>query len=333
MKIAVLVTLALFTATAGNAQKTFQEYIPSKDTVHFGAGASEVFPTASKGYTLVLPNKGKDVSPPNKGQEVSGTVLILGEDKPDLSDSSNIFQQANDRGMAVLYVSTGIPVDLYFSESSLEYVDTLIGAVFSKYHLPNKNIFLVGAMVAGHRALKYIEYCKKGKTQFHPAIKGVVLCESAIDWVRQWYECQKQVRDHLTPTGAFEGKFISYLFSQNLKTTPANDIGSYIDFSPYSYFDTKMEKPKLYADLAIRAYTYADIRYWFSAQGKGIYDSNYPDMSGFINEQLLAGNKRASLIVYSSERADPLKNDMRRQSTTWNLIDKKELIDWIIKSL
>jgi hypothetical protein len=85
--------------------------------------------------------------------------------------------------------------------------------------------------------------------------------------------------------------------------------------------------------LAIRAYTYADIRYWFSAQGKGIYDSNYPDMSGFINEQVLAGNKNASLIVYSSSLTDPLKNDMRRQSTTWDLIDKKELVEWIIKSL
>jgi hypothetical protein len=94
-----------------------------------------------------------------------------------------------------------------------------------------------------------------------------------------------------------------------------------------------MEKAKLYTDLAIRAYTYADIRYWFSAQGKGIYDSNYPDMSGFINEQVLAGNKKASLIVYSSSLTGPLKNDMRRQSTTWNLIDKKELVDWIIKSL
>jgi len=158
-----------------------------------------------------------------------------------------------------------------------------------------------------------------------------MLCESAIDWVRQWYECQKQVRDHLSATGFFEGSFMTYLFSQYIKGTPADNIQPFIDFSPYSYFDTKMEKPKLYKDLAIRAYTYADIRYWFSAQGKGIYDSNYPDMSGFINEQVLVGNKNASLIVYNSSTTDPLKNDMRRQSTTWDLIDKKELVDWMVK--
>lgn len=324
MKIVSFIALILLLTSHGNAQKVEENYTRSKDTVHYGPGSNEVFPPASKGYTLLLPDKDR---------EVAGTILILTDDKPDLSDTSAIHQPANARGFATLYISTGIPVDLYFSESSLVYVDSLVKEVFSRYHLPNKNIFLVGAMVAGHRALKYIEYCKKGKSRFNPSIKGVALCESAIDWVRQWYECQKQVRDHLSSTGFFEGNFVTYLFSQYIKATPATDLRKFIDFSPYSYFDTKMEKPQLYQDLAIRAYTYADIRYWFSAQGKGIYDSNYPDMSGFINEQVLVGNHNASLIVFSSSPTDPLKNDMRRQSTTWNLIDKKELVDWMAKSL
>jgi hypothetical protein len=157
----------------------------------------------------------------------------------------------------------------------------------------------------------------------------VILSESAIDWVRQWYECQKQARDHLTATGFFEGNLMTYLFATNLHDTPVSNIQKYIDFSPYSYFDAKMEKPALYKDLAIRAYTYADIRYWFSAQGKGIYDSNYPDMSGFINEQKLAGNTKASLVVFSSQLTDPLHNDMRRQANTWDLVDKDELVSWI----
>ncbi|HVU54492.1 MAG TPA: hypothetical protein VHD83_05525 [Puia sp.] len=318
------VILILLISAPGHAQKVYQDYIPSQDIVHYGPGDKDVFPAGNKGYTLTLPDNGK---------EPAGVVLILDDDKPNLSDTAGIFQPANTRGWATLSISTGIPVDLYFSESSLVCVDSLAQAVFAKYHLPNRNIFLAGSMTAGHRALKYIEYCKKGRSAFHPSIKGVVLCESAIDWVRQWYECRKQARDHLSPTGTFEGNFITYLFAQKIRTTPAQDIQKFIDFSPYSYFDTKMEKMTLYKDLAIRAYTYADIRYWFSAQGKGIYDSNYPDMSGFINEQMLIGNKNASLIVYSSGLADPLKNDMRRQSTTWNLIDKKELIDWMIKSL
>jgi len=321
--VALIAVLTLLLASQGSAQKIYQDYTLSKDTVHYGPGSNEVFPPANKGYTLLLPDNGR---------EPAGTVLLLEDDKPNLSDTANIHQPANTRGWAALYISTGIPVDLYFSESSLACTDSLIKEVFSRYHLPNKNIFLVGVMTSGHRALKYIEYCKKGKSLFNPSIKGVVLCESAIDWVRQWYECQKQVRDNTSRVGFFEGNFITYLFARHIKATPAGDIQKFIDFSPYSYFDTKMEKPKLYKDLSIRAYTYADIRYWFSAQGKGIYDSNYPDMSGFINEQVLVGNKNASLIAYSSSLTEPLWGNMRKQSLTWNLINKKELVEWMIKS-
>jgi hypothetical protein len=325
MQKTLFAALILLMTAQIHAQKVYETYTPVKDSLRYGYGQHDVFPCGSKGYTLVLPDS---------REPVKGTVLVLNDDKINVRDTSRpqeglIHRQANAKGYAALYISTGIPVDLYFSEQSLVYVDSLIRTVFTQYRLPNKNIFLLGSMVSGHRALKYIEYCKKGKSTFTPAIKGVILSESAIDWVRQWYECQKQVRDHLTPTGFFEGNLITYLFAANLHDTPVTNMQKYIDFSPYSYFDTKMEKPALYKDLAIRAYTYADIRYWFSAQGKGIYDSNYPDMSGFINEQKLVGNTKASLIVFSSGLTDPLPKDMRRQASTWDLVDKNELVTWM----
>jgi hypothetical protein len=46
----------------------------------------------------------------------------------------------------------------------------------------------------------------KTRNQYFPPIKGVVLSESAVDWVRQWFEGQKQVRDHLT-----EGDFLKVI--------------------------------------------------------------------------------------------------------------------------
>src|SRR3569833_3177877 len=325
MKKLSLILIAAVLSIVSHAQKIYENYTHVNDSLRYGYGKQDVFPCGSKGFTLVTPEK---------TDGIDGTVIILNDDRIDLQNDGRpqdgqIHHQANARGLAVLYVSTGIPVDLYFSPRSLQYVDSLINTVFTQYHLHNKNIFLLGAMVSGHRALKYIEYCKKGYAAWRPALNGVVLSESAIDWVRQWYECQKQVRDHLTPTGIFEGNLVSYLFAVHLHDTPVTNMQKYVDFSTNSYFDTKMEKPVLYKDLAIRAYTYADIRYWFSAQGKGIYDSNYPDMSGFINEQKLVGNTKASLIVFNSDLKDPLLKDMHKQASTKDLVDKTELIGWM----
>jgi hypothetical protein len=325
MKIKNALVFLLICSGQTHGQQIFEQYTKQSGTLQYGYNLKDQIPYGNKGYAIALPEK---------DHEVRGTILMLEDDQVNLHDTAKtqfiqIDKEACPEGFAVLYISTGIPVDLFFSETSMQYVDTVLAVVFRQYHLPNKNIFLLGAMVSGHRALKYAEYCKRGKSLFNPHVTGVVLCESAIDWVRQWYECQKQVRDSLSSAGYFEGNFITYLFKENLKTTPIDNIGAYLDFSPYSYFDIKMNKPKLYKDLSIRAYTYADTRYWFSAQGHGVYDSNYPDMSGFINEAKLAGNKNADLIVFHSNPVDPLKTELRRQSSTWDLVDKMELIDWM----
>jgi hypothetical protein len=320
----VLVLVFIFFGV--KSQQIVEEYSRLNGSLRYGDAPNDVIPDGHRGFTLILPEK---------NHPVIATILILEDDRVDLQDTSrnqtvHIDKEAIPKGIAVLYISTGIPVDIYFSSASLEYVDSVLEDVFRRYKLPNKNIFLLGAMVSGHRALKYIEYCKNRKSIFNPDFTGVIVCESAIDWVRMWYEAQKQMRDHITPTQNFEGHLITYLFKENFKTTPLTHIGDYIEFSPYSYFDIEMTKPRLYVSLAVRAYTFADTRYWFSAQGKGIYDSNYPDMSGFINEQKIAGNNKAELIVFHSNPGDPLKNEMRRQSSTWDLVDKTELINWMV---
>jgi hypothetical protein len=323
MKRSFLFFFVVLFAQSSFAQKVIEDYTSQQGTLRYGPGEKDLLPYGDKGFTLVMPDN---------GHSLAGTVIDLEDHRLSAGDSMHYQEFKNEslkRGFAFLTIVTGVPIDWYFSENSLRYVDAMMKDTFTKYHLPYKNIFLLGLMTSGHRALKYVEYCKKGKSVFNPTIKGVILSECAIDWVRMWYEGQKQVRDHETASGSFEGNLIHYLFNEHFKATPATAIDKYIEFSPYSYFDLEMKKPVLYKDLSIRAYTYADIRYWFSAQGKGIYDSNYPDMSGFINEQKLIGNKKAELIVFHSNMADQLQRQMRRQSATWDLVDKKELAEWM----
>jgi len=323
MKISILFLFTLLFTQRSFAQKTIENYTNQQGMLKYGSGEKDLIPYGDKGFTLVLPDD---------GHALRGTIIDLEDFRLSARDTMQYQEFRNEslkRGFAVLTIATGTPIDWYFSDTSLNYVDAVMKDTFTKYHLPDKNIFFLGLMTSGHRALKYVEYCKKGKSVFHPAIRGVILSECAIDWVRMWYEGQKQIRDHETASGTFEGNLVHYLFNQHFKATPATAIDKYIEFSPYSYFDLEMKKAILYKDLPIRAYTFADIRYWFSAQGKGIYDSNYPDMSGFINEQKLVGNTKAELIVFHSNMEDPLQQHMRRQSTTWDLVDKKELAEWI----
>ncbi len=321
MKKLLFPVILIYWQIESNSQTLVEKYIPQRDSIRVGYGKDDFFPCEEKGFSLFLPQS-----------SAQGTVISLEDSKFNASDSSSaaVFrQQANAEGYAYLHITTGRPVDLFFSEKSMKFVDSLLAKVFVENKLPPKNIFLLGVMTSGHRALKYVEYAKKKNSDFYPLIKGVVLCESALDWVRQWYEGQKQVRDHLTEAGFFEGNMVTYLFKQNLKCTPITCIEKYVEFSPYSYFDLTMRRIQSYKHLAIRAYTFADIEYWFSAPGKGVFDSNYPDMSGIINELKLAGNKKAELTVFQKENNS---GQHIKQSSTWKMADKKELMEWIIKN-
>jgi hypothetical protein len=60
---------------------------------------------------------------------------------------------------------------------------------------------------------------------------------------------------------------------------------------------------------------------------KGVFDTNFPDMVGIINELKLMGNDKNELIVFHQDKDN---KDRRNPYYTWELVDKEELIEWII---
>jgi hypothetical protein len=146
MKRSLAILLLLFIVSINlSGQKTVESYTKVKDSLRIGSGKTDFLPYQNKGFTLVLPDTTRNVC---------GVIISLEEDKFDLNGDAKqqIYQQAAARGFAVLYLSTGIPADFYFSPASLSFVDTTLLAVFNKFNLPNQNIFFLGVSLAGHRA-------------------------------------------------------------------------------------------------------------------------------------------------------------------------------------
>jgi hypothetical protein len=312
----------LFLSAASNGQKIVEAYQSQADSLQIGFDKKDYQPYNEKGYTLVVPDT---VS------SIQGILISLEDNKFNLKGDSSqqIYREAASHQMAVLYVSTGIPLDLYFSDMSLYTVDTLLKNIFKRHHLSNKNIFFLGVNLSGHRALKYIDFCKNGRSSFHPDVRGIILCDGVLDWVRQWYEEKKAIRDHFAESSIAEGKLVTFLL-EHLKGTPKTNLEKYLDFSSYSYFDVTNRHIRSFKEYAVRAYTEPATYYWLEAKRKTTFDTNFPDMVGIINELKLAGNANAELIVFHQDK----KNMERRNPNyTWGLVDKEELINWIIRQI
>ncbi|MEM7185645.1 MAG: hypothetical protein AAF466_03210, partial [Bacteroidota bacterium] len=303
------------------SQTLVQKYEPAiQDSLKVGAGANDYLPYIQSGYTLMLPEE----------QRVRGVLIFLEDSEIDLKNKNakQLYEQASHEGFAVLSVSSELPLDFYFSESSMQTAHQHIHDAFSEHNLPNTNVFFLGGSLVGHRAIRYIKFLSESNAPFRPEIKGIVMCHFTLDWTRKWYQHQRDIR--INRINLWEPRFINYMLETQLQGTPKTAPERYHEFSPYSYFDEKNENVNIYKNVAIRAYVQPDITYRLNKYHRTLYDNNAPDMVGFIAEVQLAGNERAELIVLHPDNNAPQE---KKVGSTWDTIDKNELMDWIVEQM
>ena len=299
------------------SQNIIHSYQPQKEeSLKVGKGEDDVMPYIQKGYTLMLPAK----------KPVQGVLIFLEGSEFDKKNRSAklMYSQASEQSFAVLSVSTEIPLDFYFKEDSLESTHQIIQDVFSKYNLPNNNIFFLGASLVGHRGMQYIKFIKESDLEFQLNIQGIVLCNFTLDWTRKWHQHEREIRINKNDLG--EATFINYMLETNFGT-PETSPDNYHNLSPYSYYDQKNRNINLYSSYAILAIIEPDIEYRLSKY-KTLYENNSTDIVGFIAEQRLAGNQNTELIILQPE-----DNTSQHKSSqaTWDNLDKDEVMNWILK--
>jgi hypothetical protein len=301
------------------SQNIIEEYVQKKnDSIRIGTGEKDFLPFIQKGYTLMLP----------KNKDIKGVLIFLEDSGYDKKNkiSKQIYNNASKNGFAVLSVSSEIPFDFYFSKNSAISSHEIINKVFKKYNLPNKNIFFIGVALSGHRAMKHIEFMKEDNYTFQLNIKGIILCNTKLDWAMEWYKYDREKRNKRNDL--WEPTFANYMLETNLNGTPKTNIESYYNFSTYSYFDEKKEKIKYYTNYSVRTYIEPAIKYWLKRHLKTMYDNNSPDAVGLLAELELAGNQKTELIVFES---DDDKTQKKNSDSIWERINKKELMCWIKK--
>lgn len=317
-KVLFILFLTIF-STKSFSQKMVEYYEPVKnDSLKVGIGENDFLPFIQKGYTLMLP----------ENKEIKGVLIFLEDSKYDKKNfsSKQMYSQASENNFAVLSISTEIPLDFYFSKSSMNSTHNLIQEVFNKHNLPNENIFFLGASLVGHRAMKYIEFIKKGDYDFQVNIKGVVICDFTLDWIRKWQQHKRDIK--INRINLWEPIFMNFMLETYLKGTPKTAQDNYHNFSTYSYSDENNENIKFYKNYAVRAYIEPKIKYRLKKYYRTLYENNSTDIVGFLAELELVGNENTELIVLQPEYN---QSENRNTQTTWNEINKDELMDWINK--
>ncbi len=322
MKTTVKIFFLLFFITLCEksfSQKIIENYEPAKnDSLKVGVGKNDYLPFIQKGYSLMLP----------EDKNIKGVLIFLEDSKYDKKNRSSkqLYNLATQQSFAVLSVSTEIPLDFYFSKSSMISTHNQIQKVFDKYNLPNNNIFFLGASLVGHRAMRFIKFTKENNFKFQLNIKGIVICNFTMDFTRKWHQHERDIK--LNRIDLWESKFINYLLETNLKGTPKTNLKNYNNFSTYSYFNNENENIKIYKNYGVLAYIEPAIKYKFTKQLKTLYENNSTDMVSFLAELKLLGNDNVELIVIQPKDNSSINKNTQ---STWDAINKNELMNWIQK--
>ncbi|WP_223442970.1 hypothetical protein [Polaribacter litorisediminis] len=147
-----------------------------------------------------------------------------------------------------------------------------------------------------------------------------------MDWTRKWQQHKRDIK--INRIDLWEPIFMNFMLETNLKGTPKTAQDNYHNFSTYSYSDENNENVKFYKNYAVRAYIEPKIKYRLKKYYRTLYENNSTDIVGFLAELELAGNENTELIVLQTEYT---QSENRNTQTTWNEINKDELMDWINK--
>ncbi|CAM3606835.1 hypothetical protein ZORO111902_19115 [Zobellia roscoffensis] len=315
----IIIILAIWTIMPTYAQDIIEAYSKVKnDSLRIGKLDTDFLKFTEEGYTLALPDNGK----------VNGVLIFFEDAKFDNKNNSakQIYSQSNEAGYGVLSVSTEIPLDFFFSNTSILDAHKTIGKAFKENKLPNKNVFLMGVGLSGHCVLKYVEFVKKTNPSFILDISGLVVCDAPLDWVRQYNEGKRDRRINFDEGAVWEGTFSNFILEKNLNGTPSTHLENYLEFSTYSYSDKTNRHIQYFKEYPVRAYMEVAIEYWLEKKRKTTIDNNGPDMVGLIAQLKLAGNENSDLVIFYPQDS---KTEKKNTAATWVTVDKDELIDWV----
>ncbi|TFG52973.1 MAG: hypothetical protein E4H37_04515 [Gemmatimonadales bacterium] len=309
--------------TVVSGQVVIEEYEPTSGLLRIGPESDRAIELTDKGYTLILPAEGTTA-----GLAVffDGWRVAVSEGMP---PAGTFDHEALSRGVGILRLTTGNPLDFYFDDATLRSVADRIQRVLTSHQLDRMPLYFAGLSLGGTRALKLTVFLKQHPGEFWIAPAAVAVVDAPLDMARLWRAEQRAIQRAFNPTAADEGRWVSYLLETNLGGTPDQQLDRYVQYSPFTYSAPggRGGNAVFLRDVSIRAYHEPDVDWWIEQRRKDFYGMNSIDLAALINELKLQGNGRAELITTYRARDGVGEGSSPH---TWSFVDNADLVEWFL---
>jgi len=304
-----------------SGQVVREEYEPMAGLLRIGPEPERAIELTDRGYTLILPAEGR---PAGLAVFFDGWRVAVSEGMP---PAGTFDHAALSRGMGILRLTTGNPLDFYFDDATLRSVTDRIQRALTSRQLDDVALYFAGLSLGGTRALKLAVFLNQHAGEFWIAPAAVAVVDAPLDMARLWHAEQRAVQRGFNPTAADEGRWVSYLLETNLGGTPDHEFDRYVQYSPFTYSAQAGGNTVFLRGVPIRAYHEPDVAWWIEERRKDYYGMNSIDLAALINELKLQGNDRAELITTYRAREGVGEGSSPH---TWSFVDNADLVAWFL---
>ncbi len=322
-RVLALVGAAMLTfgCKPSHGQVVHEEYEPVEGLLRIGPEPERAIPLTEKGHTLVLPD----------GGELPRSVFVFldprrfdGWRAPAVGSFDHV---ALARGVALLHLTTGNPLDFFFDDATLRNVAGRMQRLLESHGLQDIPLCFGGLSLGGTRALKLTIFLLQHRDEFWAVPAAVAVVDAPLDMIRLWETERRAAGNAFHPAAADEGRWVTYLLETNLGGTPDERFDRYVEYSPYAHSAPNGGNAALLRDVALRAYHEPDVDWWIERRRKSYYDMNSIDLAALVNELRLQGNERAELVTTHRARE---RYDEGVSPHTWTIVDNADLVEWCL---
>jgi hypothetical protein len=298
-----------------------EEYEPIEGLLRIGPEPERAVALTERGHTLLLPSA------------VQPRALVVFLDPRRVDDWRRPTRDGFDhaaltRGGGVLHLTTGNPLDFFFSDTSLARVAARLDSLVARYELGDVPICLAGLSLGGTRATRLAIHLQQHRSQYTIRPAALALVDAPLDMERLWRSEGRSIRNAFHPAADDEGRWVRYLLAQHLGGSPEEHSERYHAYAPFSMAAPNGGNAIFLRDVPVRAYHEPDVAWWIANRRKSYYDMNSLDLAAFVNQLLLLGNTRAELVTTYARRDG---YDAGSSPHTWSIVDDGELVEWFLE--
>ncbi|PKH52607.1 hypothetical protein CXF68_18710 [Tenacibaculum sp. Bg11-29] len=257
---------------------------------------------------------------------INAVLILFGgypEVAEDIKREFKILEIAKKNNIAVIL--SNLNQKLWLEKNEQQQLAKSLQNIVEDNQLPTDNIFIGGFSSGGVVSLLISNYIAAMKESYN-APKGVFIVDSPIDLAALYLSSEKNIERNFSKPSIQESTWLLETLGRNFGN-PAEDIKKYEDKAVFTFSTNNTSNLKNLKNTKIRLYTEPDTIWW-----KKNRMADYDQTNSYYIKLLSETLKKSGFnnVEYIPTVNKGYRANGERHPHSWSIVDKKDLIDWIL---